>query len=221
MTTRVQFESDLRMLRARLLQMGTVADGMLERAIQALIEQDVDTANQVIADDDKVDEMDLEIEMDCIRLLALQQPVARDLRLVGTAVKVITDIERVADHSVDIAKVARKLAGDTFYKPLVDIPRMAACVRQMLRDALGAFVNYDETLIAGVIAGDDEVDTLFHQLRDELHQAMRTTPDLVVQASYLLFVAHYLERIADHAVNIAERVNYTQTGDLRQFAHSR
>ncbi len=218
--TRVEFWDQLRTLRGRLLEMGSHADAMLADAVTALTEHDVELANKVIAADDVVDALDIQIETECFRLLALQQPVARDLRLVGTAVKVITDIERVADHSVDIAKVARKLAGTTFYKPLVDIPRMATCVRQMLRDALGSFVNYDAAVIDRIITADDEVDTLFHELRDELHKVMQEQPGLVVQASYLLFVAHYLERIADHAVNIAERIYYAETGVLRQLAKS-
>ena len=155
-----------------------------------------------------------------MRLIALQAPVARDLRLVGTTLKAITDLERIGDHAVDIAKVARKLARDSFFKPLVDIPRMANAVRQMLREAMAAFVDHDLDLVNVVVESDDGVDTLFHQLRDELHAVMRKDPNLVVQASYLLFVAHYLERIADHTVNIAERVYFAETGNLVQLAKS-
>jgi phosphate transport system protein len=216
--TRHQFEEQLETLRNRLLEMGSSVDNMMAMAIRALAEQNVELAETVIAADDVIDALDLEIESECMRLIALQAPVARDLRLVGTTLKVITDLERIGDHAVDIAKVARKLAKDTFFKPLVDIPRMASAVRQMLREAMAAFVDHDLDLVNKVVAADDEVDTLFHQLRDELHAVMRRDPNLVVQASYLLFVAHYLERIADHTVNIAERVYFVETGTLAQLA---
>jgi phosphate transport system protein len=218
--TRLQFEEQLEELRHRLLEMGSAADNMVDLSIRALMEQDVELAEQVIAADDAIDEQDLQIETDCMRLIALQAPVARDLHLVGTALKAITDLERIGDHAVDIAKVARKLARDTFFKPLVDIPRMASSVRQMLRDAMASFVNHDLDLVDSVVAADDRVDEMFHHIRDELHSVMRRDPSLVVQASYLLFVAHYLERIADHTVNIAERVYYAETGRLAQLAKS-
>lgn len=217
-TTRTAFEEDLKSLRLQLLEMGSAADGMLERAVRALVNQDVNLAARVISDDDLVDEMDVAIETECLRLLAVQQPVARDLRLVGSALKVISDIERVADHCVDIAKVARQLSDTVFYKPLVDVPRLATLVRQMLHTALTAFVNYDSSAIDAVIRGDDDVDALYHQLRDELHEAMRSSPTLVIQASHLLFVSHYLERIADHAVNIAERLSFAETGELPRLS---
>jgi phosphate transport system protein len=200
--------------------MGSEADSMVAQAVLSLTEQDAELAEEVINRDDIIDGQDIKIESECMRLIALQQPLARDLRLIGTALKVITDLERIGDHAVDIAKIARQLALETFYKPLVDLPRMADCVRSMLRDAMSAFVNHDLTLVDNVVTADDEVDTLFHNLRDELHAVMQRDPTLVVQGSYLLFVAHYLERIADHTVNIAERVYYVETGSLAQLAKS-
>src|SRR5437588_9921102 len=140
--TRSQFEVELKTVRDRLLEMGSDADHVVDLAMRALTEQDVELAEEVIAYDDTVDALDVEIESECMRLIALQQPMGRDLRLIGTALKVITDLERIADHAVDIAKVARKLARDTFYRPLVDLPRMAANVRQTLRNAMSAFVNH-------------------------------------------------------------------------------
>jgi phosphate transport system protein len=193
---------------------------MLDLAMQALTKQNVEIAEQVISGDDVIDDLDIRIEMEAMRIIALQQPVARDLRLVGTAIKVISDIERIGDHAVDIAKVARKLARDTFFKPLADIPYMADRVRAMLREALTAFVTHDLDLVRRVVAADDEIDDLFHKLRDELHAAMSRDANLVVQASYLLFVAYYLERVADHIVNIAERVYYVETGKLEQLART-
>src|SRR5258707_3520271 len=183
LATRSQFEDQLTALRERLLEMGSSVDSMLDRSVRALTEQDVPMAEAVIAADDQIDEMDLEIEKDCMRLLAQQQPMARDLRLIGTALKVITDLERIGDHSVDIAKVARKLAPDIFYKPLVDIPNMASRTRLMLQEALNSFVNHDLELVDRVVAADDEIDRLFHQLRAELHEVMKREAGLVVQAS--------------------------------------
>lgn len=218
--TRLQFEEELETLRHRLLEMASDADGMVDLAMRALCEQDLALVKEVIARDDIVDDLDLQIETDCMRLIALQQPVARDLRLIGTALKIITDLERISDHAVDIAKVARKLIREGLFKMLVDLPRMAVKVRQMLTDAMAAFVNHDLNLVGRVIEAEDEVDDIYHQLRDELHAVMRRDSAMVVQASYLLFVAHYLERIADHTVNIAERVQYVETGRLTQLAKS-
>ncbi len=218
--TRMHFVEELESLRRLLLQMGSVADSMVLNAVDALTTQDTELAEQVIRRDDEVDMLDLKIEALCMRLIALQQPLARDLRLVGTALKVITDLERIGDHAVDIAKIARKLARDTFYKQLVDLPHMADRVRNMLHNAVHALVEQDLALVNQVIQADDAVDDIFHKLREELHTAMGRDSGLVVQASYLLFVAHHLERIADHAVNIAERVHYVETGSLEQLAKS-
>jgi phosphate transport system protein len=218
--TRTHYDEELETLRHLLLKMGSKVDQMVGQAMDALTRQDVPLAESVMLNDDVVDDLDIQIESQCMRLIALQQPMARDLRLIGTALKVITDLERIGDHAVDIAKVARKLARESFYKPLVDLPRMNTLVRAMLHDALAAFVTHDLSLVERVVAADDEVDDLFHQIRAELHIAMERTSSLVVQGSYLLFVAHYLERIADHIVNIAERVYYVETSSLAQLAKS-
>lgn len=218
--TRTHYDEELETLRHLLLKMGSQVDQMVGQSMDALTQQDVPLAEAVMRADDSVDDLDIQIESQCMRLIALQQPMARDLRLIGTAMKIITDLERIGDHAVDIAKVARKLARDSFYKPLVDLPKMSALVRGMLHDALEAFVTHDLTLVEKVVVADDEVDTLFHNIRSELHAAMERSSNLVVQASYLLFVAHYLERIADHTVNIAERVYYVETSSLAQLAKS-
>ena len=183
--TRTQFEEELEKLRNHIIAMGSLVDGAVAGSMEALAQRDIRLAELVIDADDAIDEMDLSIEAECMRLLALQHPLARDLRLVGTALKIITDLERIADHAVDIAKVA-----------------------------LDAFVRHDLNLVEVAVRADDEVDELFHHVRDDLHAAMRRDPEVVVEASYLLFVSHYLERMADHAVNIAERVYFVETGQL-------
>ncbi len=218
--TRSQFEEELEKLRNHIITMGSLVDRAVADSMAALAERDVRLAESVLKRDDEIDEMDLRIEAECMRLLALQHPLARDLRLVGTALKIITDLERIGDHSVDIAKVARKLANMEANNDLADLPRMASAVREMLKNALEAFVRHDLELVTIAVDGDDEVDELFHHVRDDLHAAMRKDPEVVVEASYLLFVAHYLERMADHAVNIAERVYFVETGQLAQLAKS-
>ncbi|HET6644102.1 MAG TPA: phosphate signaling complex protein PhoU [Fimbriimonadales bacterium] len=217
--TRTQFEDELEGLRSQLLEMGSRAAEMVQNAMTALANRDLPLAEQVIKDDDIVDELDLQIENECIRLIALQQPIARDLRLVGTALKIITDLERIGDNAVDIAKVARKLVGDTDVR-LVDFAPMANAVSSMIRDSMEAFVKHDLELASRAVETDDKVDDIFHDIRGQLHEAMKRGPELVVHASYLLFVAHYLERIADHTVNIAERVHYVETGIQVQLAPS-
>lgn len=218
--TRSQFEEELEKLRNRLLEMGSEADRAVADSMQALEDRDTPMSEKVIEDDDRIDELDLEIEAECMRIIALQHPLARDLRLVGTALKIITDLERIGDHAVDIAKVARKLAREPGHRTLADLPRMATAVRRMLKMALDAFVRHDLSLVEQVVTADDEVDDLFHVIRTDLHTAMQNSPDIVVEGSYLLFVAHYLERMADHAVNIAERVYFVETGQLSQLARS-
>ncbi|MEZ0325098.1 MAG: phosphate signaling complex protein PhoU [Fimbriimonas sp.] len=212
--TRTQFEEELEKLRNHIIAMGSLVDGAVAGSMEALAQRDIRLAELVIDADDAIDEMDLSIEAECMRLLALQHPLARDLRLVGTALKIITDLERIADHAVDIAKVARKLANMGATREFADLPRMASAVREMLRNALDAFVRHDLNLVEVAVRADDEVDELFHHVRDDLHAAMRRDPEVVVEASYLLFVSHYLERMADHAVNIAERVYFVETGQL-------
>ena len=200
--------------------MASAADSMVGLAIQALSERNEILAERVIASDDVVDRLDIDIEAECLRLIAQQQPVARDLRFIGTAMKVITDLERIGDHAVDIAKIGRKLAQENWTDPLVDLPRMAAMVRSMLGDVMIALVNHDLAKAEAVAKQDDEVDLLFSQIGEDLYATMSRNGTNVVRASYLLFAAHYLERIADHIVNIAERIHFVERGELSHLASS-
>ncbi|MCJ7823013.1 MAG: phosphate signaling complex protein PhoU [Armatimonadetes bacterium] len=218
--TRQAFDEQLQELEGRLVEMGRFVASMLEKAVRALEEHDVELAREAIAEDDRADEMDLEIEQHCMRLLALQQPMSRDLRTIGTVMKVIADVERIGDYSVDIAKTAIKLADTEYFRPLEDIPRMAEMVRTMLQRALEALVAHDLALVAQVVDCDDAVDKLWYKVLDDVEKAMQERSDIVPQAVALLLVARYLERVADHTVNIAERTAYMETGRMETLAPS-
>jgi phosphate transport system protein len=211
---RKAFSDELTELRDLVLQMGTFVEDMLRRAMQALVNQDVNLAEEVRRSDDVADSFDLQIEACCVRLIALQQPVARDLRTVIAAVRMSADLERIGDYAKDIAKVTRRLADTPYFKPLEDIPRMARQAEEMIRLAIRCFVDRDLELARRVAQMDEAVDALWSQLRDELMAAMSRDPSLVFQATHLLLVARYLERIGDHTVNVVERVVYQETGKL-------
>ncbi len=217
---RQSFDTQLHSLEQRVLRMGSFVEGMLEDAVKALVDQNIALAAEVIRRDDVADEQDLDIEMSCMHLLALQQPMSKDLRIIGTALKIITDLERIGDYSVDIAKTAMELSHAPHYFPLVRIPRMGEETARMVREALKAFVSRDFQLVEEVIALDDEVDTLNIEVWDSMMEKMATSPETISWASHLILVARYLERIADHAVNVAERVYYMETGILRQLVES-
>lgn len=214
---REQFHTELKDLEQEILRMGALVEEQMARAVQSLSERDLALAERVMAEDDLVDNMEMEIERRCLRLLALQQPMARDLRMVSTALKIITDLERMADHASDIAKVTRRIHQEPPIKPLVDIPRMATVAGHMVRSALNAYVAQDVDMALSMIGMDDEVDHLYADIFRELLDIMRTRPDTVHQATYLLFVASYLERIADHATNLGEWVMYMVTGERKEL----
>lgn len=197
--------------------MASIAEQMVAQAVDALTSLDTDLAMQVILRDDEVDRRDLAIENRCVRLLALQQPMASDLRVVGTAMKMITDIERVGDLAVDVAKIARKI--DQVYGEVgfIDLQNMARHARSMFNEALDAFVRHDSSLVQDVCMRDEIVDGQYRQLREQIFQHMQERPDMVVTDAWLLLAIHHIERIADHAVNIAERVNFMVTGEFKQL----
>lgn len=217
---RESFEEQIAQVQADVTSLANFVVAMLTDAMRALVDQDEALADKVILDDDVADDLDLRIEQECMRLLALQQPMAKDLRIIGTAMKVIADLERVGDYAVDIARSAKTLAAEPYFKALVDIPRMSEITIHMVRTAAEAFVHEDLDLVRQVIEQDDEVDHLWYHLLDELVDYMRRDPDLVLQATHLLLVARYLERIADHVVNVAERVSYMVTGKFEDLALS-
>lgn len=219
MHTRQHFNQQLEQLEQDMVRLGTVVEEMLDKAVRALVERDVDLAAEVINEDDLADSLDLNIEQRCMRLLALQQPMSKDLRTIGSILKAITDLERIGDFSVDIARATQRIAGEADFKPIADIPRMAEKVKEMVRHTLKAFVERDlEAVMRICTEEDDVVDHYQNSLLTELIQSMQEDPRVVPQAAHLLLVTRYLERIADHCTNVAERVYYMETGRLEELA---
>ncbi len=197
--------------------MGALVEDQIRRAVRSLDDRDLVLAKEVIADDDRVDRMESEIERRCLTLLALQQPLAGDLRVVSTVLKIITDLERMADHASDIAKVTLRLSDEPWIKPLVDLPVMARLAISMVRSALNAYIHRSIEEAMAMIRLDDDVDHLYAQIFRDLVDLMRERPDTAAQATYLVFVANYLERIADHATNLGEWVVFMVTGERREL----
>lgn len=214
--TRNSFHHDLERLQQNLLHMGSLVENAIFAAVDSLRRQDLDLAEQVLRDDDKIDRLESELENECMRLFALQQPLARDLRIIGTVMKTITDLERMGDEAANIAEITLRIGDQPLIKPLVDIPRMAELVKTMVRRGLDAFVHRDVELAAEVRRSDNAIDAIYAALNDELvemtmrFQSMREAN----QAVQLLMAARHLERIGDHATNLAERVVYMVTGHL-------
>ncbi len=217
MTTRQLFHAQLDGLKRDLLKMGVFVADAIRRSVDALATLDIPAARQVIADDDTVDRMLIDIQKRCLQLMALQQPMASDLRAIGTALKIVTDLERMADHATDIAKVTLRLEGEKLIKELVDIPRMAQRVQEMTREALEAYVHADVERARRMIEMDDEIDRTYRMIFDEVLEIMQSQPQYVRQVTYLLLVAMYLERVGDHATNLGEWTIYMVTGELKDM----
>ena len=215
--TRIGFDRSLQDLQHDILKMGALVEESIANTIMALTRQDIKLADEVLTNDDLVDQMEMEIENTCLTLIATQQPMARDLRKIGAGFKIINDLERMADYACDIAKITKKIAGEPFIKPLIDIPRMAEIARLMAHNVLDAYVAEDAELAITIGEKDHEVDHLHNQIFRELLVFMMQDPRTITQATYLLFVSRYLERIGDHAVNIAENVIYLVTGERKNL----
>jgi phosphate transport system protein len=211
---RGEFSEHLTRLRESILRIGTVADRMLDDAIKAVTDHSPDLTSSVIRRDDEADAIDADVEREAVLLIALQQPVASDLRVITVSLKAVNEMERIGDYAVDIAKIGRRIARRTSYNAIVDIARLAACVRGMLRDVLRAFVTGDTDLLLKVIQTDDVADDLYHQYRDYLIETMERQSSLVFQAANMLLACKYLERVGDHVVNVAEDFYYMHTGEF-------
>jgi len=200
------FERELEDLNKQLLLMGGRAETIVLKSVEALRRLDRDLANEIFADDKIIDRMELDIDERCLRLLALQQPMAKDLRLITGALKINNDLERVGDHGVNIAGSVMRLAGKPLLKPLIDIPRMAELASDMLHESLDAFVRRDAEKARRICIRDDVVDQLNDQIFRELVSYMVEDPKTITRAMELILVARNLERVADLATNVAEEV---------------
>lgn len=217
MGARSYFDKELMQLYDMLKDMGNMVEEAIDNSIKSLVTQDTELAEQVIRNDDVIDGMELRIEERCIKLIATQQPLAGDLREIFTTLKIITDLERMADHAVDIAKVAKRLAGERYIKPLIDIPRMAGLVREMVRDCLRAYINKNPDLAHSISEKDDEIDALYKQVFRELLVYMMEDPKTINQATQFIMVSRFLERIGDHTTNVCEWVVYMITGQRKDL----
>ena len=206
------FESQLQQLRNAILEMGGLVEDQIAQAVRALVERDAALAKTIIDRDPTVNRHDVEIDDLCLKLLALHQPAARDLRLITTALKVTTDLERIGDLATSICERELELQSDVPLTPYIDLPRMATLARDMLHRALDAFVREDVDLALAVCAADDEIDLLHEQLFRELLSLMTSDPATISRAMRLLFVSKSLERVADHSTNIAEAVIFMAKG---------
>lgn len=215
--TRLHFQQNLEEVKHKVLRMGSLVEVIVDKAATSLKEQNLELAKTIVEEDDKIDAMDLEIEMDCMKLLALQQPLAKDLRTIATALKIITDLERMGDHAVNISKITLEIGKEPLIKPLIDIPRMAKIAQEMIRLSLDAFVKEDIELAKKVAQMDQEVDDIYQAIIDELLEMIVKDPSITKQATKLMFVGRYLERIADHTTNVCERIIYMVTGKLEEI----
>jgi phosphate transport system protein len=219
---RQHFEADLQALRNQLLRMGALVEERVHRAVQSLILRREEEARRLTASDDEVNDLQLDIDDRCLRLLATQAPLAGDLRLITSTMKINADLERVGDQAVNIAESALTLIPQPPVKPLIDIPRMAEVAEGMIRDALDAFVRKDAALAREVLSRDDEVDELKDQVFRELLTYMMADPGTIPRALALILISRNLERVADHATTIAEDVIFiAEARDVRHHALER
>lgn len=209
-----QKDHDLAKLKEDILKMGGAVEDAIRKSIKALVERDRELAKQVMDGDAIINTYDVEIEEECIRFIALWQPTGSVLRFVTTAIKIITDLERIGDLAVDICERAVELLDEPALKPYIDLPRMADASQKMLTDSLNSFLAKDPELAMRVCQSDDFVDDLNGQIFNELLLYMLRDPQTISRAIRLIAIAKYLERIADHSTNVAEMVVYMVKGKV-------
>ncbi|WP_261301988.1 phosphate signaling complex protein PhoU [Paenibacillus andongensis] len=217
MDARPGFHQSLSILQKELQNMGESVKDLILKSVESLAKLDENTARQVIKNDDHIDDYLTTIDELCLRLIALQQPMASDLRIIGTALKIATDLERIADHAVDIAKITIRFAGEELVKPLEVIPEMADIAIEMLHESLVSYTERDVHRAAALAEKDDRVDKLYSSVMQELMGMMGSDFNRNRQLTHLLFVAHFLERVADHTTNIGEGVIYMVTGKRKDL----
>lgn len=209
---RNRFDRQLEQLNNELIQMGSLIEHAIEMAVSALVNQDAEKAKEAIGFDEEIDRQERDVESLCMKLLLQQQPVARDLRLISAALKMITDMERIGDHAADISEMTLLMAGTPYIVSPAEIQGMAKETTDMVIKSIDAFVNKDIELAKKVINQDDVVDNLFNQVKQDLIMMINKSAENGEQATDMLMVAKYFERIGDHATNIAEWVIFSITG---------
>jgi len=220
MEIRTVFHKHLREIQDDILAMGSMVSKAMLRSIEALKRRDLELAHEIIADDRKVNNKRFEIEEKCIELIATQQPMASDLRIIVAILNIIIEIERIGDYAAGISKIVIMIGDEPPVKPLIDIPRMADQAIDMLLRSLDAFVNRDAEAARKIIAEDDLVDNLYDQIFRELLTFMAEDPKTITRATRLIWVAHNLERSADRVTNICERVVFVVTGKMEEIGGS-
>jgi len=217
MSTRTVFTNDLRELLNEVMILGSMVERAIDEAIVALRDQNVDRARAVISGDDEINRRRWQLEEESLRLMALQAPMAGDLRRIAAVMHVATDLERMADHAEGISHLVIRTADEPLLKPLLDIPRMATIARKMLLDAVEAFVEDDAVAARAIAERDDEVDLLYDQIYHELLTYMLADPTTISRATHLLWAAHNIERVGDRVTNICERVVFVVTGSIEEL----
>jgi phosphate transport system protein len=221
MEMRTTFHQKLVEMQSDILAMGSMVEKAISRSIEALKNRNLEMANQIIADDQNINEKRFEIEDRCIQLIATQQPMASDLRIIMAVANVITELERIGDYAEGIAKIVLMIGDEPPLKPLIDIPRMADKTVDMLHRSIETFVNRDANKAKQIACEDDEVDALYSQVFRELLSFMAEDPRTITRATRLIWVAHNLERSADRVTNICERVVFAVTGKMEEIGASK
>lgn len=215
--SRASFDRQLAELQDDMLVLGNMVDRAIDQAVEALKRRDNELAKRIISEDLLINRKRFEIEEKCLHIMARQQPLASDLRILAAVLNIITDLERMADHAEGIAKITLMHGDEPLLKPLVDVPRMAEKARDMLRRSLDSFITRDVELAQKISAEDDEVDALYDRVYRELLGYMIRDQSTIERATFLLWVAHNLERIADRVTNICERVVFLVTGHMEEM----
>lgn len=216
-STRATFDRSLAGLRDDVLLLGSMVDKAVDRSVEALKKRDLSESQMIVSDDHKINRRRFEIEERCMLLLATQQPMATDLRVITAVLHIITDLERMGDHAEGIAKINLMMGDEPLLKPLIDIPKMADKVREMLKRSLDAFIARDVEAAKALGPEDDDVDELYNRVYHDLLGYMIKDPSTITRATYLLWVAHNLERIGDRVTNICERVVFMVTGRMEEM----
>jgi phosphate transport system protein len=214
---RADFDKELRRLQDDVLMLGSMVEKAIAKSLEALKSRDLQLSQQVMDEDDVIDQSRIRLEEECVDLIATQQPLARDLRAIVAILHITSELERMGDYAEGISKISLMMGSAAPLKPLIDIPRMGAIASDMLKRSLDALVNRDSLAAAQVCRDDDLVDQLYDQVYRELLTFMIEDPRTIRRATYLLWIAHDLERIADRATNIAERVLYLVTGRIAEY----